>query len=290
MGKKKTSRWNELCESVKEDDGLPTRESGPWAKEKLWYWNRYTEITTQSMVGKPAWKAGVVYVDLFAGPGVCTIRGTNERCPGSPLIAAGAPKPFTKILLCEKDKVLADACESRLAERLPAGQFGMFAGDCNSRIDELCSEIPPRALTLAFLDPTGLHLWFETVQTLSRCGRVDLLILLPDAVDIMRNVDQLYFEQPDSNLDRVLGPDSNWREAKAKLESTEPSVERRLYASIYELQLRRHAGYKHFAEEVIQGPHGPLYRLIYATKHPRGIDFWDKSIKKEFGGQQRLPF
>lgn len=205
---------------------------------------------------------------------------TNERCPGSPLIAAGAPKPFTKILLCEKDKLLADACESRLAQRLPAEQFRMFPGDCNACVHELCSEIPRRALTLAFLDPTGLHLSFQTVQTLSRCGRVDLLILFPDAVDILRNAGQLYFDQPVSN----------WRKAKSELESSEPSAERRLYASIYKQQLRRHAGYDHFAEEVIRGSHGPLYRLIYATKHPLGIDFWDKSIKKEFGGQQRLPF
>ena len=288
MAKKKTNRWNELSESVKEDDGLPTRPSGPWAREKLWYWNRYIEITTTAMVGKDAWRAGVVYVDLFAGPGVCTIRNTGERCPGSPLIAANAPKPFTKILLCEKNSERAEACEVRLKRRIPTERFRVFHGDCNSRIGDLCSEIPHRALTLAFLDPTGLHLWFETVQALSGCGAVDLLILFPDAVDILRNADHLYFDQPDSNLDRVLGPDSNWRHAKGGLKSSEPSAERRLYASIYEQQLRQRAGYEHFAEEVIRGPHGPLYRLIYATKDARGIDFWEKSVKKEPGGARRL--
>jgi hypothetical protein len=49
-------------------------------------------------------------------------------------------------------------------------------------------------------------------------------------------------------------------------------------------------GYEHFADEVIRGPQGPLYRLIYATKHERGIDFWRKSVAKELTGQMRMLF
>lgn len=240
------------------------------------------------MVDKSAWRAGVVHVDLFAGPGICSIRRMNERFPGSPLIAAHAPKPFSRILLCELDSSLADACEQRLAARLPASRFRMFRGDCNDRVHELCREIPDQALTLAFLDPTGLHLWFATVQALADRGAVDLLILFPDAVDILRNVDNLYFDQPDSNLDRVLGPDSNWRQRKSALQSTGGSALRRLFTEIYQDQLKRVAGYRHVTSESIRGPRGPLYRLIYATKHQRGMDFWEKSVKRELGGARRL--
>ena len=63
------NRWPELCNSVSKDDGFPTREVGHWSERKLWFWNRYIEITTSSMVGHPKWPAGLVYVDLFAGPG-----------------------------------------------------------------------------------------------------------------------------------------------------------------------------------------------------------------------------
>jgi hypothetical protein len=61
-----------------------------------------------------------------------------------------------------------------------------------------------------------------------------------------------------------------------------------LYASIYKQQLTQHAGYHFFRDEIIKGPRGPLYRLIYATKDERGTDFWDKSVKKELRGVQRL--
>src|SRR5258708_7743313 len=96
-------RWQELCKLVEFDDGLPTRDAGSWTVDKLWFWHRYIEITTSAMVGNPKWTAGLVYVDLFAGPGICTLRETRERIPGSALIAAHASKPFEKILVCERD-------------------------------------------------------------------------------------------------------------------------------------------------------------------------------------------
>jgi three-Cys-motif partner protein len=286
--KARKSGWDELCASVQADDGLPTRDSGYWAKEKLWFWNRYVEITTTAMAEHPHWPDGVVYVDLFAGPGVCRDRNSGKRFPGSPLIAANAPKPFRKILLCEKDHAIADACLRRLAARLTEDRFNVFKGDCNGVISAVCQQIPRGSLTLGFLDPTGLHLSFDTVRQLSNSGAVDLLILFPDSTDILRNADHVYFDQPESNLDRVLGPGSNWRERKRELASTEPRRLRELYSSLYKQQLERLCGYRHFGEEVIKGPHGPLYRLIYATKHERGIDFWNKSVKKELGGRQRL--
>jgi three-Cys-motif partner protein len=287
MAKKKPSRWNELCKLVESDDGLYARESGFWAEEKLFRWNRYIEITTTAMVGKPAWRSGVAYVDLFAGPGVCVNRESGFRFPGSPLIAANAPKPFARILLCDKDPAACDACDKRMAKSPAAGFYKLFRGDCNSEIDNVVSEIPSGALTLAFLDPTGLHLQFTTVQKLSKHGPVDLLILFPDAVDILRNADHLYFDQPDSNLDLVLGDGSNWRARKEQLNSSDGSTLRQLFADIYKDQLRTEAGYEFFAEEVMSGRSGPLYRLVYATKHERGLDFWDKSVKKELSGQKR---
>ena len=104
----------------------------------------------------------------------------------------------------------------------------------------------------------------------------------------MRNADHYYFNQPESNLDRVLGPDSDWRRKKVDLANADASALRQLFASIYEDQLRNLAGYEYFANEVICGPAGPLYRLVYATKHFRGLDFWNKSVKKELSGQLRL--
>lgn len=238
----------------------------------------------------PKWPAGVTYVDLFAGPGICVDRLSGERFPGSPLIAANAPKPFSKILLCELDLEMAEACEVRMRASVAANRYILFRGDCNEKIGQLVDEIPSSSLVLAFLDPTGLHVHLETVIKLAAHGPVDLLILFPDAIDVIRNADAYYFDQPDSNLDKVLGVDSNWRERKASMLSPDAASIRRLFTKIYQDQLSTKAGYNDFGELVINGDKGPLYRLIYATKHSRGLDFWDKSVRKEFGGQGRLQF
>ncbi|HVJ67697.1 MAG TPA: three-Cys-motif partner protein TcmP [Caulifigura sp.] len=293
MGKKKggqPSGWEKLVESVQADDGLPTRDSGYWAEDKLWHWNRYVEITTQAMVGKLTWPGGVIYVDLFCGPGVCVIRDNQRRIPGSPLIAANAPKPFKKILLCELDDARAAACKQRLSKRLDADRFVVFNRDCNSVIEELCTHIPNGAPTVAFLDPTGLDVDFQTVTTLSTRGAVDLLILFPDAVDILRNATHLYWDDPESRLDRVLGPGSNWRERRKELGSSDAAAHRKLFSQIYREQLAAHAGYAFFDELIIRGPHGPLYRLIYACKKQIGLDFWLASVSRKLNGQRHLPF
>lgn len=286
---KKKDRWPELCRVVEEDDGLPTRESGPWAEEKLYFWNRYIDITTTSMVGHPSWPAGLVYLDLFAGPGVCTIRGSNRRVPGSPMIAAHATKPFRKILLCELDAGNAQACEDRLKKSPASDRYQLFRGDSNEQVSQIVREIPRGALTLAFLDPTGLHAKIDTIKALADTGRVDLLILFPDAVDVIRNVES-YIPKLDSNLDHVLGSDSNWREEWKALGGAEGSKARQLFASLYKRQLQKHAKYMVFGEEVIKGKKGPLYRLVFASKHERGLEFWDKITKKELGGQGRFNF
>ncbi len=288
MAKKSASQWQELCSQVEKDDGLPCRVSGFWAEKKLHFWNRYIEITTRAMVGHPAWPNGLAYVDLFAGPGICIDRNSGERFPGSPLIAANAPKPFERILLCDLDRKACEACRYRINKSPAVDTCRVFHGDCNDLIEDIVKEIPERSLTLAFLDPTGLHLDFKTVQRLSSHGPVDLLILFPDAVDILRNMDHVYFDQTDSNLDRALGEGSNWRIRKAQQQTSNAKKMRELFSEIYKEQLRAHAGYTHFAHEVISGRSGPLYRLIYATKHNRGIDFWNKSVAKELGGQTRL--
>lgn len=283
---KNKDRWPDLCKLVEIDDGLPTRPAGPWTKDKLWFWNRYIEITTNSMVGHPHWPAGLVYVDLFAGPGICKVRNTGERFPGSALIAAHADKKFRRILACEMDASNADALETRLSKS-PAGDIVVLRGDCNQRVNELVAKIPSGALTLAFVDPEALHVAFETVSTLSKAGRVDLLILFADYMDIVRNVDR-YFAQKHSNLDRMLGEASTWRKQWSELPVRAPQEICRLFADEYKLQLQTRLSYVEFREKVISAPNGPIYRLIFASKHPRGGEFWDKITKRDRTGQAEL--
>jgi len=281
------ARWRELCESVREDDGLPTRKANYWTEDKLCFWSVYVDITTKAMVGRPEWPEGLAYVDLFGGPGVCTLKHSKKRVPGSPLIAANAPKPFARGLICEKNPRLAKACETRLARTPVRDRFQVLVGDCNEVIDQVVAVIPNRTLTLAFIDPTGLHARFETIAALSERGRVDLLVLFADAYDIQRNLKQ-YWDDPKSKLDRVLGPGLNWRTEWERLGDRTGTSVRRMFAGLYKTQLSRLLGYQVFGEQVMKSRTGSLYRLIYASKHERGLEFWEKATKEFASGQKWL--
>lgn len=175
--RKSRDRWPELCDRVSNDDGLEVRDVGPWSAEKVYVWNRYLEITTTAMVGKPQWPAGLTYIDLFAGPGVSRIKGRGDRIPGSPLLAAWTPKPFQKLILCEKDPEAAAACRTRLQRLSESPDCSFFVGDCNVLITDIVKAVPSRSLSVALIDPTGLHAHLDTICRLSDCGQVDLLVL-----------------------------------------------------------------------------------------------------------------
>jgi three-Cys-motif partner protein len=288
LGKKqKRDQWPELCKLVEADDNLPVNPYGQWTENKLHFWNRYIEITTTSMVGHPSWPVGLYYVDLFAGPGVCQIEESGRRLPGSPLIAARAPKSFNHLLLCELENELADACESRLRRLAPGIPATVFRGNCNDRIGEIRRQIPRGALTLAFIDPQGLDIEFDTIRQLAESGQVDLLILVADAVDFVRNVDHIYVNQDNSKVDKFLGRGQDWRSQWRALGNTQGPNARNFLSNLYQLQLKR-LGYIEFREKPILGKNGPLYRILFASKHERGAEFWDKVTKKDVFGQRDL--
>ena len=265
---------------VREDDGLATRDIGEWTERKLWWWNRYIEITTRAMVNQPQFSGGLVYVDLFAGPAVLR-KKDGTRIPGSPLLAAEAPNPFTKIVLCEKDENVAAACEQRLITRGHRDRCVVIRGDCNLMVGDICHEIPANSLTLAFVDPTGLHANFETIKRLARGRAVDFLILVADGYDIVRNVEQ-YAAQPQSNLDSFLGEGCNWRNAWKQLPNHDSINVCRMFLDLYQQQLKSRLGYLHFGAEYLAMPKGAeLYRILFASRHELGLKFWLESTKHD---------
>jgi three-Cys-motif partner protein len=291
--KRAIDSWHELCDKCKEPDGQPTwEEAGQWTRDKLYFWKKYIDITTRAMCGvrgRGAFPGGLVYVDLFGGAGVCAIKGhSTKRFPGSAIIAAHAPKPFEKIIVCEKDASLAKACRARLDKTAVADRCEVLPGDCNQLVDEIVGKIPKRALTLAFIDPKGLDLEFNTVATLSRNARVDFVVLFADAIDINRNAEHVYRADPNSNLDRFLGPDSHWREKLDDLENPNHVTRRKLFAEVYQRQLERLLGFRFFEEKVMTYRRLPLYRLVYASNDNLGLKFWKEALKEDSGGQRDL--
>jgi three-Cys-motif partner protein len=114
------------------------------------------------------------YVDLFAGPGIDKIRGTQHKIMGSPLLAEFAPKrnKFTNLVLCEKDAT----CAKALRVILPRAE--LIDEDINLQglvklVDFLRSNA---GHSLVFADPEGLDLRFKTLVTVLSATFCDILV------------------------------------------------------------------------------------------------------------------
>lgn len=265
------------------DDGLVLPEVSPWSCDKHHFLARYIDAFTTAMKGK-RW-AGLHYIDMFAGAGIERIESTRRLEWGSPLIAAQAPFPFKRLHLCEQDDEKIAALSKRVSRLRPDADDQLLHGDANRCIHDVVSAVPPKSLCLAFLDPYGLHLDFGTLRAMADI-RADLIIFFPDRLDILRNWKTYYWGNPDSNLDAVLGPNSNWRK-KILHAPAEKRVE--AFLRLYEAQIRT-LGYAHFEREPIPSEGNRLYWLIFCSKAAVAARIWGRVSLMKRSGQRTMEF
>jgi three-Cys-motif partner protein len=197
-----------ICKTQNALDGLPIRCVGAWAKDKYFYLRRYFDIFTSAM--KDIWKSGLYYIDLFAGCGKCRIRETGEEIDGSALVSLSVKYPFKKYIMVELGSDALNALKKRVEKTPYKDRVKIIPGDCNEKTDKIIAEIPEKSLNLAVVDPTGLHIKFETLQKLTEHLKIDLIITFPEGMDIKRNLSK-YMKQSHSILDDYIG-DEGWRQ------------------------------------------------------------------------------
>lgn len=268
-------------------DGLIVRSSGKWAEEKLYYLERYLKIMSVGMSKK--WAGRLYYVDLFAGPGRCQIRGAKEEINGSPLISL-LGFDFAKYFFFEEDPASHQALDRRVKARVPEKYITakIIQGDCNDRIGEI--DPPQNGLGLAFIDPTGIsQLSFETVRKLTTNRQIDLIINFPEGMGIRMNLHQ-YTQKEKIALNRFMGS-ARWQQRYQESPTTFDQACREI-AQEY-LENLRSLGYLAVDGDWIPvrtDQNALLYYLLFASKHPRGNDFWRKIKRINRHGQRELGF
>ncbi len=266
------------------NDGLPVRDSGIWAKEKLYYLEHYLDIFSVGMHKR--WKGKLYYVDLFAGPGRCLIPETKEEFDGSPLIALKFN--FSKYFFFESDPSCFKALETRIKNRAPEKlkNVELVPGDCNNEISKVISP-PSPSLGVAFVDPTGLSpLLFETIKKLTTTRKIDLIINFHEGMGVRMNLHQ-YTTTDENALTSFMGS-NRWREHFKQQHKSETY---RAIAKEYLENLQK-LGYLAFDSDRIPiktDKDALLYYLLFASKHPKGTEFWHKIILINPHGQRRLP-
>jgi len=281
------------------DDGLPIRVFGPWTSVKLDYLRRYIYMLETSMRNKP-WRQRN-YIDLFAGAGKYREETKGQVFLGSALLALTTEFPFTQMYLADSNKENIDALRLRCATSQCSIDY--IVGNANDVVDHIVSEIASvdskrmpgkwSSLNLAFLDPDGLELEWSTVKKLASLFRMDLIIYYSQ-YGLNINFENCYRIKDETVIDRFFG-NSEWRKIyeKWKIRSSMSGIHRELMDH-YKDNLQK-LGYKDIFEEdpcieplMRNTKRAPLYRLVFASKHRRGHEFWKKVTKRDIYGQGRL--
>lgn len=223
---------------------------------------------------KYRWKERI-YLELFSGPGRCFVRDGSVEDLGSPLKVID--HEFTRFIFIDRNRAAAQALRDRLEKHQNADRVEIWCGDCADAIKHI--KLPQwDALTFCFIDPTGIaQVPFSLIKRLHRAVRCDLLINIQHGMGIKMNLHQYTPDASErSALTKFLGS-AQW---KTLLPATNAGEFFRSFLDLYKENLRR-LGFKFIGREVLVSTNSktPLYLLLYASKHPRGEEFWAKALK-----------
>ena len=266
---------------VPSSDGRFAVNVGPWAKEKLFYVARYCHIFNTGMKGR--WNVRT-YIDLFSGPGKCVIEGTDEELDGSPLVAIGCEVPFTHYIFNDIEPTAIEALRDRIGSLgFPKAAINYFSADCNDVIADILQQLPKASLDFCLIDPTNWQIRFDSIARLTKNRRMDLAITFHSGS--MKRVAELNPEE----LNDFFGG-SKWHERYRNMLASGRHEGSRVLLDTYEEGLRT-LGYRHLHDYIlVKNEKGvPLYHLLFASKSPRGRDFWDKISQRSATGQYKFP-
>lgn len=250
--------------------------------DKKHYLERYLNIFSRG-VGKK-WAGKLSYVDLFSGPGRSIIRGSQEEVQGSPLLSLNYS--FSQYVFVDVPEVLS-SLKQRLSRHPKLPQITLIEGDCNTVITEVLKALPSNHLTLAFIDPTGLQIRFNTIRRLVHNRKVDLLMTVQLGMGIRMNL-PLYAQTEGAAISDFLG-NTGWRE-DWEAGGTPSQITRRIL-NRYVKQLKA-LGYSTVQDRAIEVRSEEnnllLYFMVLASRHPLGKDFWRKATQIGPSGQRLL--
>lgn len=269
-------------------DGLPARVSGAWARDKLYYLERYFTIFNKGMYKK--WPRRFS-IDLMAGPGRC-ITADRDEFEGSPLLAARSEPVFERCIFVESDPSLLDALRVRSKDYLE--RISIFPGDCNDVgiINSIRNALPNNALGIAFVDNLGLDVTFATLEALTNGRKIDLLITF-QVSDLTRNADSALEGDQEQRFDDFFGaPD--WRDVIQQCKTANRTPQD-IASELTQFYIERlgSIGYPHTAELHVlmkNTKNAPLYRLVLAARHELAVQYFREISKIEHTGQRGLGF
>jgi three-Cys-motif partner protein len=220
------------------------------------------------------------------------------------MIAMTTRFPFTHYYFADLDPANIAALRERCNGSPLGKSVDYFIGDSNQTVHQILQRIlavdseyaPGRwsSLNLAFLDPEGLELRWETVVALAKPYSMDLIINYPQG-GLNRSMGKAFSRDTETAVDAFFGG-TDWRDIYAEHVNKNRGLVHRQLMDHYKGKLQD-LGYTQVLrdDEVGDEPlmrntqrRAPLYRLLFASKHPLGHEFWQKITQRDVHGQARL--
>jgi three-Cys-motif partner protein len=272
-------------------DGLPAMKVGPWAiSEKHARLRRYVGICSAVRKGflPPQGTGGAAYIDLYCGPGRVWLEDDASFHDGSPLVAlreADKASPFSEFCLGDLSEHHVAACAKRL--QALGGSVHSEHGPAEETVGRLTRKLNRKyGFHIAMLDPFSLDaLPFSVIEALAtEYKRIDLIIHFSKQ-DLQRNLGN-FISGHHRSLDRFA---PGWKGAVQNVNAPQATVRGEVVQ--HWLTLIRRLDFQVYENgfELVKGEHGQhLYWLVFASRHPRGHDFWDKI--RNLTGQRGFSF
>ena len=257
--------------------GLKFDTIGDWSEIKLDIVKEYATAYSTIFSSEQQAKFHHVYVDAFAGAGVHISKMTREFIPGSPLNALLVNPPFREFHFIDLDGEKVVALKELVGNRR---DVHLYKGDCNT---VLLEKVFPRVRFedyrrgLCLLDPYGLHLNWDVIQTAGRMRSIDLFLNFPimdmNRTALWRNPERVD-KQSIVRMNAFWG-DESWRiiayeSVRTLFGSAEEKVCNEAVAAAFRTRLKEIAGFKEVPEPMpMRNSKGSImYYLFFASPKP----------------------
>lgn len=269
---------------------------GPWAKRKLDALEQYLAAYHRVMQNQ---RFKLIYIDAFAGAGWSRLRSPpiedqgvdllldveqaaaeEEFIAGSPVRALTTGRGFDRYFFFDADPRRADLLR-QLQRTYPDKEIQIEEGDANAGVQRLARRFhaTPMARGVAFLDPYGPHLHWQTILSLAETKKVDVIINFPLAMAINRLIkrDGQIRENWICMLDACFGT-HEWHDLAYREEidlfgtngvKKEDATAIRLL-DLYHGRLNQAFGNVVTPSLITNTKGNPLYYLLWASSHGRG--------------------
>lgn len=279
---------------------------GPWARQKLDGLEAYLNAYTQALKYQ---KFDLIFIDAFAGAGKAKIRDAWEGIEdedlllfddefvqaeaqyieGSPKRALGLANGFNRHYFFDADPARAELLEALKGE-FPKKDIRVQVGDANPLIQELARGFNHHGTRgVAFLDPYGPHLDWQTVVALAETKKFEVIVNFPLGMAINRLITRTG-DIPDNwrrDLDKCFGT-NDWEKL---VYDDQPNlfgdIDRHKVddagSRLLGLYVDRLKGlFNHVATpSVVRNTRGvPIYYMIWAGQHGLGYKIADHILKQ----------